>query len=58
MSLSLPLIGALARAIAVPIAATAINAHYSSDQERDADVLSVQYMVARPDAIPQDAIHL
>jgi hypothetical protein len=42
----LPLIGAVARAIAVPIAATAINAHYSRDQEREADALSVQYMVA------------
>jgi aryl-alcohol dehydrogenase-like predicted oxidoreductase len=53
----LPLIGAVARAIAVPIAATAINAHYSRDQEREADALSVQYMVAAG-YDPQGAIHL
>jgi len=53
----LPLIGAVARAIAMPIAATAINAHYSRDQEREADALSVQYMVAAG-YDPQGAIHL
>jgi predicted Zn-dependent protease len=41
----LPLIGTLARAVAVPMTATAIDAHYSRDQEREADSLSVQYMV-------------
>ena len=53
----LPLIGAVARAIAAPIAATAINAHYSRDQEREADALSVQYMVAAG-YDPQGAIRL
>jgi len=53
----LPLIGAVARAIAMPVAATAINAHYSRDQEREADALSVQYMVAAG-YDPQGAIRL
>jgi predicted Zn-dependent protease len=53
----LPLIGAAARAIAMPVAATAINAHYSRDQEREADALSVQYMVVAG-YDPQGAIRL
>jgi len=53
----LPLIGALARAVAMPIATTAINAHYSRDQEREADALSVVYMT-RAGYDPNGAIHL
>lgn len=53
----LPLIGAIARAVVMPVAATAINAHYSRDQEREADALSVQYMVAAG-YDPQGAVHL
>jgi beta-barrel assembly-enhancing protease len=53
----LPLVGAIARSVVMPVAATAINAHYSRDQEREADALSVQYMVAAG-YDPQGAIHL
>jgi predicted Zn-dependent protease len=53
----LPIVGAIARAVVMPVAATAVSAHYSRDQEREADALSVKYMVAAG-YDPQGAIRL